>query len=602
MSSVTSDLLIGNLDEFYSVLRDLLGSPGLLDESKRAEQEGIASEGRGREIVDEETTMSDGIGNEPMPEERGTASGAGATPQEPGWAGATPDAAGSRGEGRASHGAPWWHEPHASPGQWAGYGDQGHGAPGGYDPRGYGNQGHGGYGPGQHWQHAQGAGGAWGWAGSGGWSGPPSGGGPRAAASGPRRALAAGAAGLVALAAVAVGIGIGYDVWSANTAPSADVTPHATSGITGRTVPTGVTPATSSGKTTAATGSPSNLSAIAKKVTPGLVDVNTVLGYAREEAAGTGMVLTPTGKVLTNNHVIEGSTSISVTDLGNGKTYSASVVGYDKTQDVAVIQLKGASGLTTVKTGNSANVRVGEPVVGIGNAGGTGGAPSVAGGSVTALNQAITASDQGTLGTTVEHLTGLIESDCDIQPGDSGGPLVNTTGVVLGMDTAASAAQGFSFSGASTGQGYSIPINTATSIAKQIIAGKASAVVHIGGTGFLGVYVSTASSRGANGFGGLGSRGLTATPATFTSSTTAPATTAKGAYVTAVIGGTPAQAAGLAKGDVITAVGGTAVTSASAVTKIMMQYHPGDKVRVAWTAPTGAPHAATVTLGSGPAD
>jgi len=126
-----------------------------------------------------------------------------------------------------------------------------------------------------------------------------------------------------------------------------------------------------------------------------------------------------------------------VTDVGNNKTYTASVVGYDRTKDVAVLQLHNASGLTTATLGNSSNASVGEDVVGIGNAGGTGGTPSAVGGTVTALNQSITASDDGD--GTSEQLSGLIETNADIQPGDSGGSLVNTSGDVIGMDTAASA-------------------------------------------------------------------------------------------------------------------------------------------------------------------
>ena len=126
-----------------------------------------------------------------------------------------------------------------------------------------------------------------------------------------------------------------------------------------------------------------------------MVDINTTLGYQSEQAAGTGIVLTSSGEILTNNHVIDGATTISATDVGNGKTYSASVVGYDRSSDVAVLQLHNASGLQTASIDNSSNVAVGENVVGVGNAGGTGGTPSVAGGTVTALNQSITASDQG---------------------------------------------------------------------------------------------------------------------------------------------------------------------------------------------------------------
>ena len=212
------------------------------------------------------------------------------------------------------------------------------------------------------------------------------------------------------------------------------------------------------------------MNAIASKVDPGLVDINTTLGYQQEQAAGTGIVLTSNGVILTNNHVIDGATSISVTDVGNQKTYTASVVGYDRTRDIAVLQLHNASGLQTATLGNSSNASVGEDVVGVGNAGGTGGTPSAAGGTVTALNQSITASDEGD--GTSEQLSGLIETNADIQPGDSGGALVDTSGDVLGVDTAASAGFSFQSNDQSSGnQGFAIPIDTALSIARAIEAG-----------------------------------------------------------------------------------------------------------------------------------
>jgi S1-C subfamily serine protease len=174
--------------------------------------------------------------------------------------------------------------------------------------------------------------------------------------------------------------------------------------------------------------------AVAAKVSPGLVDVNTVLGYENARAAGTGIVLTSDGEVLTNHHVIEGATSITVTDIGNGKTYSASVVGYDEEHDIAVLKLKDASGLETAKTGNSDQVKLGDQVVGVGNAGGVGGTPSYAAGKVTGLNQSITATDEN--GQDPENLEDLIQTDANIQAGDSGGPLVNANGEVVGVDVA----------------------------------------------------------------------------------------------------------------------------------------------------------------------
>ena len=151
------------------------------------------------------------------------------------------------------------------------------------------------------------------------------------------------------------------------------------------------------------------------------------------------MVLTANGEVLTNNHVVDGATSIKVRDIGNGRTYTATVVGYSSSNDVAVLQLNGASGLSTVTIGNSSSAAVGQQVVALGNADGKDGTPSVATGKLTGLGTSITAQDQGS--GTAEHLTGMIQTNADIQPGDSGGPLLNAKGEVIGMDTAASSAQ-----------------------------------------------------------------------------------------------------------------------------------------------------------------
>jgi S1-C subfamily serine protease len=323
------------------------------------------------------------------------------------------------------------------------------------------------------------------------------------------------------------------------------------------------------------------------------VDINTTLGYAEEQAAGTGIVLTPSGEILTNNHVIEGATTISVTDVGNGKTYTASVVGYDRTQDIAVLQLHNASGLQTATIGNSSSAAHGEDVVGIGNAGGTGGPPSAAGGTVTALDQSITASDEGDASS--EQLTNLIETNADIQPGDSGGPLVNTSGQVLGVDTAASAGFSYQSSNQSSGnQGYSIPINEAVSIAKQIESGDASTDVHIGATAFLGVEVEPTSDAGSSGFspygGGYGGYG----------GGSSGSTTSNGAEIASVITSSPAQEAGLAQGDIIISVNGHTVASPESLTDLLEPFHPGDKVTFGWTDSSGQSHTATIQLSSGP--
>jgi S1-C subfamily serine protease len=240
---------------------------------------------------------------------------------------------------------------------------------------------------------------------------------------------------------------------------------------------------------------------IAAKVDPGLVDVVTTLGYQGGKAAGTGMVLTSTGEVLTNNHVIDGATSIKATDVGNGRTYTAKVVGYDKTHDVAVLQLQNASGLQTV-TLSSAGPQTGQKVVALGNALGKGGTPSVVSGRITGLGQSITASDEGA--GDAEQLTGMIGHNAPIQPGDSGGPLANAEGEVIGMDTAASASSA-SGSPSQSGQAqtatqaFAIPIARASSIAGQIEAGRSSSTVHIGATAFLGVETSPSGLGSAGG-------------------------------------------------------------------------------------------------------
>ena len=326
---------------------------------------------------------------------------------------------------------------------------------------------------------------------------------------------------------------------------------------------------------------PANASSIASRVAPGLVDVNITVDYGKARGAGTGMVLTPDGEVLTNNHVVNGATSISVTDVGNGKTYRAHVVGYDVSKDVAVLQLSGASNLQTVTIERSPNVSVGTQVVGIGNAGGTGGTPSYAGGTVTGTGQSITAGDD--LSGTTERLTGMIETNANIQAGDSGGPLVNTAGRVIGMNTAGS--QNSQFTSQQAGAAFAIPITVATGIATQILVGHSTGSVHVGPTAFLGVQIGQSTSGlSGSGFGNGG------TPAS-----------GSGVAIAGVVSGGPAAKAGLAAGDVITSVDGHPVTSQSSLRHVMVNdVTPGQSVTVSYTASSGQQHSVTVVLGTGP--
>jgi S1-C subfamily serine protease len=346
------------------------------------------------------------------------------------------------------------------------------------------------------------------------------------------------------------------------------------------------------GTTTAVSKTMLSTSQIASRVDPALVDVVSTDGDQQATSAGTGIVLSANGLILTNNHVINGATAIKVTDIGNGKTYTATVVGYDASHDVAVLQLQNASGLTVASLGDSSTVHSGDSVVALGNAGGTGGTPSVAAGTVTGLNQSITASDE--LSGVSEQLTGLLETNANIQPGDSGGSLVNAYGQVIGMDTAASSGtQTDSQSGQTTEQAFAIPINAAVSIANQIEAGDASSDVHIGATAFLGVEIGSSSSNSGNGFGGFGGFGSQGSQGSQGS--------ASGVSIAGALSGSPAANAGLADGDTITAIGGQSVATSENLSQALVKYHPGDSVTVTWLDQSGQSHTSNLTLASGPA-
>jgi len=264
-----------------------------------------------------------------------------------------------------------------------------------------------------------------------------------------RRAIAIGVS-LIALALVVV-VAVGLKAREATHAPN------------------GATPDAPTLALFTRAGVPPDIAAIAANVDGGVVNITIQTGYPQGEARGTGVVLTASGEVLTNHHVIDGATSISVTDIGNGRTSSARVIGSDIAHDIAVLQLQGASGLKTISVGDSSKVASGDTVIALGNALGTGGPSSVVTGQVTALNQSITASDQS--GASLEQLTGLIQTNAALQPGDSGGPLVNNKGQVIGIDTAASVGFRFRRTRATGSEAYAVPINEAIAIAKQIEAG-----------------------------------------------------------------------------------------------------------------------------------
>ena len=343
---------------------------------------------------------------------------------------------------------------------------------------------------------------------------------------------------VAALAAGGSGVGVGWGIANAFRHPTAVQSPIAI--VSPITAPNGSL----------------DTNAIAAKVDPAIVDINTVTTGGN--ASGTGQILTPDGELLTNNHVVDGSISISVVIAGRSGKFSAHVIGVAPAQDVALIQIEGLSGLPTVTIAPSSSVKVGDPVLAIGNALGQGGLPSVTTGHVVALDQTITASEGNG---TSEQLSGMIQSDAPIQPGDSGGAIVNSAGQVVGMITAGDV-QGFRSQTSTVN--YSIPTDTAISLVNKIRSGAASADIVYGQVGFMGVSVRNASPG-------------------------------PGAQVVTVQPGSPAESAGITPGAVITKVGGTTIANSAALGTAIRSHKAGDRVSVTWTDQSGT-HTTTMTL------
>ncbi|HVC99923.1 MAG TPA: trypsin-like peptidase domain-containing protein [Candidatus Dormibacteraeota bacterium] len=322
------------------------------------------------------------------------------------------------------------------------------------------------------------------------------------------------------------------------------------------------------------TGGIGQASAVATQVEPAIVDINTVFRSASGSgtAAGTGIILTANGEILTNNHVVEGATSITIDIPGHSGSYPAQVLGVDPTADVALIQVAGVSGLPTATLAGSATLRTDQSVVAVGNAGGVGGTPSVSQGSIVALGQSITATGDGT----PEQLTDLIQSNATIAPGDSGGALVNSAGQVVGMITAGQT----NSRGGATNVGFAIPISDALTVVNQVRAGQGSSTVILGQVGYLGITVTDLNPTVAAQLGLSGS---------------------SGALVMGVTGGSPADQAGIARYSVIDSVAGGPIASTSDLGNALHAYRPGDQVQVTWTDQVSASHTAMITLTTGPA-
>jgi len=312
-----------------------------------------------------------------------------------------------------------------------------------------------------------------------------------------------------------------------------------------------------------------DVSSVSQKVDDSIVNVWVTTDSG--EAAGTGIVVSASGLVITNNHVIADSRDVQVESIANGQTHPAKVLGYSLTGDIALLQVQGAANFEPADLGDSGSVAVGDPVVALGNAGGQGGLPAVVSGSITGKNRQIIASEED--GSNVQTLTGLIETSANIQPGDSGGPLADASGRVIGVIAAGSSSN--SAFGTAGNQGYAIPIENALAIANKILAGTPGPDLHVGSNrGVLGVQVSGGATGGRS--------------------------TGSGA---AVLGTDPAGAAakaGIVTGDTVVAVDGRSVASGSELTLALVPYGPGDKVEITWVDRSGTTHRATVSLGSGP--
>ncbi len=298
-------------------------------------------------------------------------------------------------------------------------------------------------------------------------------------------------------------------------------------------------------------------------VQPAVVQIDTTIDYQHAIGAGTGFLLSPGGEVLTNFHVVQGADTVTAHNVGTGQSFGADLIGYDRTHDIALIQLRGASGLPVAPLGNSGSIVIGEPAVAIGNAN-PGSPPTIEAGTITRLDRTIDAKDA--LTGSSDELTGLIEVAANVRAGDSGGPLVNGAGQVIGVITAATVNYRF----APGGKGFAIPINQALAIADQIRARAPSDTVHIGPPTLLGVGVAAGDQ----------------------------AAEVPGVVIREALRGGPAEAAGLVEGDVLTSIDGAPLDSATALTQVLDRHYPGDVVDLTWIDRSGQQRTGKATLAS----
>ena len=297
-----------------------------------------------------------------------------------------------------------------------------------------------------------------------------------------------------------------------------------------------------------------DISQVVTKVAPSVVSISTNVQNSRGQAvgqgAGTGIIVSKDGYVMTNNHVIDGASTVSITTSAGDIYNNVKVIGSDPLNDVAFLKISGVDNLSAAELGDSGTLKIGQSVVAIGNSLGEYN-NTVTSGIVSGLNRPVTASSGD--GNSTESLTGLIQTDAAINPGNSGGPLVNSAGQVIGINTAvASDAQGI---------GFAIPINATKGVLASVIE---SGKVERAYIGVRYVDITPAIAKQKN----LSVR--------------------QGALVSgdnsseAVVSGGPADKAGIKDGDIITKINNSVVGEEGSITTIIGQYKPGDTVQVTY--------------------
>jgi S1-C subfamily serine protease len=310
---------------------------------------------------------------------------------------------------------------------------------------------------------------------------------------------------------------------------------------------------------------PLNASEVTRGISPVLVNITAAARPFGAAAAGSGIVLTREGQVLTSHHVVKGAKTVRVSRVSDGAVYTAEVLGYDAHADIALLSLAGARGLATARIGSSAGLRVRDEVLAIGNAGGSGTATAVTG-EISDLDSTIMALNQQDLSR--QALTGMLEIEAAVSAGQSGGAVTDSSGAVVGVIAAASGNRDPPPGAAEDPpNGYAVPIDAAMRIVRQIRSGTPTDSVHIGPTATLGVLISDARPHGAR--------------------------------IDMAIHGLPAQVAGLTAGEIITSLDGRAVTSARALRAAIDTRKPAETVRLGVRAPDGSERFVAVRLAAG---